>query len=792
MNSTSNDFGGGGLTSQREIHLKDLMSVVRHHWKVVVLLPIMVAGSAWWTSRNAVPTYWSTLKVQISSPKQVFARLDDIDVDEFALRTDPILSEALVLQTQGLALLVVDEDQLQLQLRLADPTDVRADIFSRIHVNPDSAPLDRYRLLRSQNSWQLRDRLGNTLARGNYGQPVTHPDVGFSLVVRPAVAGEPVETVFDIVSREDAAAEVTAGLSYQVMEQTTAVDITYTGTDQSLVPQILNFAAVQLRDMGVDRARQTAQGREEFIATSLEEFETEQQVKLRELQTYREAEQITNLSAEEAGITERITTADIERQEIRSFRATMEEALGTGDSIGIETLHRLSAIRGISDNSALNFQIGALLQLYDQRNTLTAGDIGLSSNNPQVKAIDERLVAGSAALREAAQTALRSTDARIARLNEQIDAFRERLATYPGKESRISQIQQELAIQNQTVEYLLGQLQQARMQSATIAPYIRILDGASPAITLGTTRNEKIFLGFLVGLLLGLGGAFFLEYLDQSIKSSSDVERVLAMPVLGMIPQDSDLTARNDRRKGLKVLDSLDPEDTRAEAFRSLRTNVTFVGAEKTLQYIAITSPSPGEGKSTIASNLAATLGMGGNKTLLIDGDLRRPLLHHAFGLVQEPGLTDVLIGRADSKEAIRPGVAQNLDLLPSGPTPPNPSELLGSDSMHALINELRREYDYIIFDTPPVLPVTDAAVISSNSDATIMVIRAGSTEEQAAQRALAQLKRVHARLAGAVLNDVSQKHDRYYYSYDSYRSEPPSRSRPVRKSTPSKIASMM
>ena len=126
---SSNEFGTGAasLTSQSEIHLKDLFLVVKHHWKVVFMLPILVAGSAWWTSRNAVPTYWSTLKVQISSPKQVFARLDDIDVDEFALRTDPILSEALVLKTQELAFGVVDEPHLQLQLRLVDPTERRQD-----------------------------------------------------------------------------------------------------------------------------------------------------------------------------------------------------------------------------------------------------------------------------------------------------------------------------------------------------------------------------------------------------------------------------------------------------------------------------------------------------------------------------------------------------------------------------------------------------------------------------------------------------------------------------------------
>jgi capsular exopolysaccharide synthesis family protein len=168
-------------------------------------------------------------------------------------------------------------------------------------------------------------------------------------------------------------------------------------------------------------------------------------------------------------------------------------------------------------------------------------------------------------------------------------------------------------------------------------------------------------------------------------------------------------------------------------------------------------------------------LAQGGHRTILIDGDLRRPLVHRAFGLVQEPGLTDVLIGGATAREAIRPEVTPALDVLPSGPTPPNPSELLGSNAMHQLIAELRREYDYIIMDTPPALPVTDATVVAMIADATILAVRSGDTEEVAAQRAVEQLRRVNARIAGTVLNAVSQRQDQYY-TYYSYRREPPSR----------------
>jgi capsular exopolysaccharide synthesis family protein len=209
------------------------------------------------------------------------------------------------------------------------------------------------------------------------------------------------------------------------------------------------------------------------------------------------------------------------------------------------------------------------------------------------------------------------------------------------------------------------------------------------------------------------------------------------------------------------------PDDPASEAYRALRTNVTFVNAEqRVLQLLVVTSPGPAEGKSTTAANLAITLAQQGTSTLLVDADLRRPLVHRAFNLVQEPGLTDVLVGKAMLREAIRPNVIPKLDVLPAGALPPNPSELLGSEAMHGLLEQLRGQYDMVIFDTPPTLAVTDATVLGASSDAVILVLRAGETEEVAAQRALAQLRRVQARVAGTVLNGVERERDRYYNYY--------------------------
>jgi capsular exopolysaccharide synthesis family protein len=783
-------FSEGGGESRRaphrEVHLRDLATVVVRHWILVILLAGLVGAGAFYSGRRIIPAYQSSLTVQISSPKQVFARLDDIDIDELALRTDPILSEALVLTTQGLALKVVDAQGLQLQL--ADPLLRRGEVLADISIDQGDAAPGAWQLVVGAQGYQLLDVAGTVLAAGPLNETVVGP--GFSFRIIPPLE----ETTVDLrlASREAAAAGVTGGLSYRVRQGTNAVDLSYTGTDPTIVPLILNAAAFQLRNLGVERALVSARSRRRYIEAQIEESESLLQQSQRNLQEFRETRQISNLTAQETAIVQTIQRLEQDRQEELMRISTIRDAMTASDTVGIEALNRLAATEGIGDNAAMTFQIRGLLQLYDERRELTAGALGLREGNPQVSSIDEQIRQSHAALQNAVDAALRTIRSRLDALEAELARQRGVLSRFPGMETSIGQLSLESSILDETHRYLLSQYQQSRMQEATIAPYIQILDDASRPFRIGTSLRQRIILGVLVGLLLGLAGAFFLEYLDQTVKTSADIERVLGVPVLGSIPHDPKLAPRSQgRRGGMVTISHLDPDEPSVESYRALRTNVTFVGAEKPLQFISVTSPAPREGKSTTAINLALTLAQSGRRTILIDGDLRRSSVHRAFGLVQEPGLTDILIGGVSASEGIRPDIAPALDLLPSGSTPPNPSELLGSAAMDALIAELRHDYEYIIMDTPPTLPVTDAAVVATNADATILVIKSGDTEESSAQRAMHQLRRVRARIAGAVLNSVTPRKDPQYsyYSY-SYRKDPPSRSRI--RATASKIAGMI
>ena len=752
---------------ERQLHLRDILQVLTQHWKVLLIVSVAVVAAAYNSAKRAVTFYRSDASFQVGSKKTGQMRPDEPNVNELELQTDPVLSEALILQTQNLALRVVDT--LGLQLRLLDDRIPRGTVVDRVHVG-DSLPTDTFALrLNGPAGYELRDGRGKLVAAAPYSVPVRDTVHQISFTVVPSATEHTLR--FVVIPKVEAASDVRGGLGFNVHPSTTVVNAWYQGTDPSLTPYILNAAVSALRENGVQRLRDLSVQRVDYLRTQLGEASGNYQGALAALQRYKETEGTVDISAEEQALLTALQEREHERQQQMESVSLLRSVLGMGadSNVTIDMLDRLAAMPDVAKNTAVAFQLQNLLKLYDDRRELTAGTLGLRENNPQVQAIDQRIQQGGRALREAAQADLDGLQAGLDALNGRVQTLHRQLEAFPGKETEMGRLQLDASLYNDTYRYLMTQLQSAELEAATIAPYVQVVEFATVASRVGITTRQRVIVGLLVGLFLGALIAFFLEYLDQSIKSASDIERSLKLPVLGLIPLDPRGLRhdRDARRRPLALITSTAPDDPISEAYRVLRTNVTFVSAgQRALQLICVTSPGPGEGKSTSAANLAITLAQQGSHTLLVDADLRRPLVHRAFNLVQEPGLTDILIGASAVREAIRPNVIKGLDVLPGGALPPNPSELLGSEAMHRLLGELRGQYDAIIFDTPPMLAVTDAAVLGTSADAVILVMRVGETEVAAAERAVEGLRRVQARVAGCVLNGVERTRDRYYYYY--------------------------
>lgn len=285
-------------------------------------------------------------------------------------------------------------------------------------------------------------------------------------------------------------------------------------------------------------------------------------------------------------------------------------------------------------------------------------------------------------------------------------------------------------------------------------------DASSAPVSPNTKRN--LALGAAVGLLLGIALALVRDRLDNTVKDRREIESISGKSLVGTIPFDKE-------RKTHPAVDFQDlGQSSSAEAFRELRTNLQFLEVDHPPRVIVVTSAIPSEGKTTTAVNLAISLAEAGHHVVLVEGDLRRPRISKYMGLIGSVGLSTVLAGQAKVDEVLQPTRYEGLQALASGPLPPNPSELLGSEASRALMVELRSKFDYVIVDGAPLLPVTDSAVLTTHSDGALLVTRYGHTKSNELSRAIGNLETIGAHVLGVVLAlTPSKKGDMYSYSYN-------------------------
>lgn len=299
--------------------------------------------------------------------------------------------------------------------------------------------------------------------------------------------------------------------------------------------------------------------------------------------------------------------------------------------------------------------------------------------------------------------------------------------------------------------------------------YLTVVEPAQlPIRPIAPNVSMNILLAVGIAVALAVGAALLLEYLDDTVKVAEDVERTVSLPTLGAIAR-----IEENGSSSLPVA-ARAPRAQVVEAYRALRTNIQFSSVERAIQMIVISSPNPVEGKSTTIANLAIVMAQSGLSTILMDADLRRPMLHRKFNL-PNAGLTGALLeriseddeqGRARRLAYLQESGIENLRILTSGSQPPNPAELLGSGRMKQLIQDLREECDVLLVDTPPALAVTDAAVMAGQADAMLLVVNAGKTRRTMLERAVEALDRTGTPILGIVLNQLTPRTGGYYYSY--------------------------
>ena len=351
-------------------------------------------------------------------------------------------------------------------------------------------------------------------------------------------------------------------------------------------------------------------------------------------------------------------------------------------------------------------------------------------------------------------------------LEREIVALSQTIVDREGAPSdELDHLQEELSTRRTNYSTLLGYLKGSSVNYITVFEQAQV-----PKEPIGPKVLQNTVLAAVVGLMLAGGAAFLIEYLDDSVRGPEDIEQALGLPVLGAITRTGDGVGEFD------IVSLKYPLSSFSEAYRMLRTNLRYaLPASTESRVFLFTSPGPLEGKTTVSANVATVIAMAGQRTVLLDADLRRPRQHKMWDIENSLGLSSFLVGEVDDVASIlRPTESEGLTIIPSGPVPPNAAELLNSPRMEELLQSLRDQADVVIVDSPPVFAVTDAAILASMVTASILVVEAGQTKLQACAAAAEALKRGADNLIGVVFNNVALKRRGYgrhssYYGYYSY-----------------------
>lgn len=567
-----------------------------------------------------------------------------------------------------------------------------------------------------------------------------------------------------------------SGLRVSPVSSTRLVDVYYTSVNPAEAAQNVNALVTNFIRENAE-ARMTAS---KDVISWLNERLVEQRGALEAseaaLQQYRTKHNIVSigegasLSVQKlTELTAAVTKAKTERIEKEAMAKQLTAV--KGDSSALESFPAVLADPVVqrlrSELVSLQQQQAQVAEKYGDRHPT------LIKVREQVNAAEARLRGEVGRVLNAVTREFEAARATEASLAQTLEAQKRETLSRNGNDVELVLLQRDAESNRQIWQNLQQRVNEFAVTRERRTSNVRIVDAAEvPQSPVGESVRRNLRYGALGALFLGLCVAFCLEYFDSRVKTPEQIKTELGLPFLGLVP----LTGARQPASAPLIL-SANLADQKGippgfgEAFRKLRTNVRLSMPEDGMQPLLVTSAGMGEGKTVVASNLATTLALAKYRVLLIDADLRRPRLHKVFGLKQEPGLSNLIVGQTPASEAVQKTTIPGLSVLTSGALPPNPSELLESKRFQEFMAQLGRYFDWVLIDSPPLLPVTDAMVLAQDVSGVILVVSADATPLQAARTAIEQLDTARARILGAVLNRVDLERRAYYYA-DHYRED--------------------
>jgi capsular exopolysaccharide synthesis family protein len=728
-------------TQQQDVHLSQYWNVIRKRWKVAAAILLVVMAGTFVASYFSKPLYRSVIQLQIdpeSSAITVESIFGIAASDQEFLQTQYVL-----LKSRGLALRVVEDHKL--------------------YNDPD--------------------------------------------IYAPGVAGKTAAEIEGI--KHGIAASLVGGIDVTPVRSTSLVEIGYVGTSPQLAQKIANAWGDSYIRMNISKKLESMRQANEFLLSQIATVKADLEISRHQLQDYSAShgiisteggggtvtmQKVMQLSGDVTSVQKQV----YEKQAAyNSIQRTSPDAVAAADSLVNRLAEEVSRLQREYSQNQSKFREAhpVMRQLADQ--------------------IEKARTAKAGAVQQAYAKAVESARADLITAQAQESSVRSAFqqATQDARRSDVDAAQyidlrQAVDTRQNQLGALQKQLTEAEMASSArgmTTSNIHLIDPAQlPGGRFNLTMTTNLKSAFPLGIILGMAAIFFLEYMDRSIKTPEDLERFTHFASLGVIPAADSISKQGgygyaygrspsklravdatEEKPGVELIPHTDARSPVSEAYRAFRTSLLLASASSP-KVIAITSSFAREGKTTTAVNLATVLAQMGKPVLLVDADLRRPRLQKVFPGKKTFGLVNYLAANIPMDNIIQPTEVQNLSIVLSGPIPPNPSELLASDRMKHMIQEVRDKFAYVIFDSPPVLAVTDAVVLGANADGVVLCVHGGHTPRELVQRSAERLRQANIPVLGAILNNLDLHQYGYSYRknyYDYYESNEDEQSRPRKTS---------
>jgi len=710
--------------SEREVHLTDYFKVLyKRRWTAITAFLLVVVGTAVY-SFTATPIFEAKVRLLIESDEQNVVNFKQV-VDEDRTRADYYQTQYNILQSRGLARKTLDNLELW-----DDP---------RFVAGSSAARPKKGLLAWARGLWSPRTQAAESAPADE-----------------TATQSAAIDAFLD-------------GLNVTQVRNSRLVDVSYRSPNPALATAIANSLAKAYIEQNLEYKFMATKDAGDWLSARLAEQRAEVEKAEAALQRYREQNDAISLEDRENIVVQKLADLNAALTKAKTDRI-QREAVYNQLRESQQNPALLDTFPAILSNGFIQTQKAELSTLQQQ---LAQKSEVFADKHPEIVRIRTAIQLAqsrlSGEIAKVVQSVRSDYLAAVSQEQSLANALNEQKAAAQSMNRKAIDygvLQRDLDSSRQIYESLLQRAKETGVAGELRSSNVRIVDEAEkPRWPVTPRRSLNMLLAIFGGLLLACSLAFFFEYMDSRIKSPDDI-KALGLPHLGLLP----LISSKVLGGAYPLLGHAVPANF-SEAFRAIRTNVLFSTATTGCRSVVVTSTGPGEGKSMVAANMAVGLAQSGQRVLLIDGDMRKPKVHDVFDVAQEPGLSNLLVGNAKASESVRKSGVSGLWLLPAGLIPPNPAELLGSQRLRDFVHSVGEHFDWVVVDTPPVMAVTDAAVIAHSVTGVLFVVGSEMTSSHAAARALDQLENAQARFIGAVLNRVDLERNAYYYS-QYYRRE--------------------